>query len=92
MAKHGWHAFLIETEKGTSGNGVSTQSQFNLMTSASQFSNRGTNENKRATLFFNLRENTAGGLESLLESQSAAMSVIVENTSSDIMTNSYRQH
>lgn len=63
------------------------------MTSASQFSNRGTNENKRATLFFNLRENTAGGLESLLESQSAAMSVIVENSTgggSDLMTNSYR--
>lgn len=54
--------------------------QFNLLTSASQFSNRGTNENKRATMFFNLRENTAGGLESLLESQSAAMSVIVESS------------
>ena len=52
------------------------------MTSTSQFSNRGGNENKRATTFFSLRENSAGGLEQLLESKNAEMSVIVESNES----------
>ena len=58
---------------------TSSDSQFHLMTSASQFSNRGANENKRATMFYNLRENSAGGLEQLLESKNTNMSVIIES-------------
>jgi len=60
------------------------------MTSANQFSNRGANENKRATIFYNLRENTAGGLEKLLESKNAAMSVIMENNSTTVADDHHR--
>ena len=43
---------------------ATSDAPFNIMGAASsQFSNRGANENKRATIFFNLRENSAGGLE-----------------------------
>ena len=60
---------------------ATSDAPFNIMgAAASQFSNRGANENKRATIFFNLRENSAGGLEQLLESKNSAMSVIVEST------------
>ena len=40
---------------------------------------RGANENKRATSFFSLRENSAGGLESLLTAKESAMSIIIES-------------
>ena len=64
MAKHGWHSFMIEKRGAAASMAATSDPPFNIMGAASsQFSNRGANENKRATIFFNLRENSAGGLE-----------------------------
>lgn len=52
-----------------------------------QFSNRGINENKRATSLFNSRENSAGGLESLLEARDPSMNVIIEGDNEKDSTN-----
>ena len=68
LSKHGWNFFMIEKR-------VTQDSQLN----ASAFSVRSGNENRRATLLFNLRENSAGGLEHLLYNKDAHMSVIVES-------------
>ena len=68
LSKHGWNFFMIEKR-------VTQDSQLN----ASTFSVRSGNENKRATTLFNLRENSAGGLEHLLDSKDAHMAVIVES-------------
>jgi len=45
--------------------------------SSQQYASRGV-ENKRASIFFNLRENSAGGLESFLETKDATMPIIQE--------------
>lgn len=65
MAKHGWNCFMIERQASPD--------------SRSNFVPRNGNENKRASSFFSLRENTAGGLETLLNSKDSFMQTILED-------------